>query len=157
MTLKEKLEHYQIVAQILALVAVPILVAFFGWQIQEGQREREMQKDFVQMAVSVLSAETKQGDGPAELKAWASRLLANTSPVPFKDDEFRALLVSENAKTLRVAIACETPDVAVPKWAADSLSDSDTLEVKIRALLAERRQRIGYERELITAMRACRY
>ncbi|MNH32055.1 hypothetical protein D3C79_924720 [compost metagenome] len=38
--------------------------------------------------------------------------------------------------------------VAVSPWAASGLRKTDSLEVKVRALLTERRQRIGYERQL---------
>lgn len=55
-----------------------------------------------------------------------------------------------------VQVACRTDPVAVPAWAADGLKKSDTLEVKVRALLAERLQRKGYERELLVANEACR-
>ena len=55
-----------------------------------------------------------------------------------------------------VAVPCRTKEVAVPPWAASGLRKSDSLEVKVRALLAERRQRIGYERELLAANEACR-
>lgn len=55
-----------------------------------------------------------------------------------------------------VQVPCRAPDVAVPPWAADGLRKRDSLEVKVRALLAERRQRIGYERELVAANKACR-
>lgn len=55
-----------------------------------------------------------------------------------------------------VQVPCKTKDVAVPAWAADGLKKSDPLEVKARALLAERRQRIGYETELVAAINACR-
>lgn len=54
-----------------------------------------------------------------------------------------------------VAVPCKTKEVAVPPWAADGLKKDDSLEVKVRALLAERRQRIGYERELLAANEAC--
>lgn len=54
-----------------------------------------------------------------------------------------------------VIVPCRTKAVAVPPWAAAGLRKSDTLEVKVRALLAERRQRIGYERELLAANEAC--
>lgn len=54
-----------------------------------------------------------------------------------------------------VLVPCKTKAVAVPPWAAAGLKKSDSLEVKIRALLAERRQRIGYERELEAASLAC--
>lgn len=55
-----------------------------------------------------------------------------------------------------VLVPCKTKEVAVPPWAAAGLKKSDSLEVKVRALLAERRQRIGYERELVSAVGAFR-
>ncbi|MEX5606810.1 hypothetical protein ABFV58_02145 [Pseudomonas protegens] len=54
-----------------------------------------------------------------------------------------------------VQVPCRAPEVAVPPWAAAGLRKTDSLEVKVRALLAERRQRIGYERQLASAMSAC--
>jgi len=54
-----------------------------------------------------------------------------------------------------VQVPCKTQEVAVPPWAADGLKKSDSLELKVRALLAERRQRIGYERQLDAALRSC--
>ncbi|MES3709121.1 hypothetical protein QC590_12865 [Pseudomonas putida] len=55
-----------------------------------------------------------------------------------------------------VEVPCRTPDVAAPPWAAAGLHKTDSLEMKVRALLAERRQRIGYERELKAVNHACR-
>lgn len=55
-----------------------------------------------------------------------------------------------------VLVPCKTQEVAVPPWAANGLKKSDSLELKVRALLAERRQRIGYERILLAANIACR-
>ena len=55
-----------------------------------------------------------------------------------------------------VQVPCRAPEVAVPLWAASGLRKSDTLEVKVRALLAERRQRTGYERQLEAAVAACK-
>lgn len=55
-----------------------------------------------------------------------------------------------------VQVPCQAPDVAAPAWAAAGLRKSDSLEVKVRALLAERRQRIGYEKQLEAAVSACR-
>lgn len=54
-----------------------------------------------------------------------------------------------------VQIPCKAPIVAVPALAAAGLKKADSLEVKVRALLAERRQRIGYEKELVAAVSAC--
>lgn len=55
-----------------------------------------------------------------------------------------------------VLVPCRAPEVAVPPWAAAGLRKTDSLEVKVRALLAERRQRTGYEKELVAANSACR-
>lgn len=54
-----------------------------------------------------------------------------------------------------VLVPCRTARVAVPTFAADGLKKSDPLEVKVRALLAERNQRIGYEIQLLAASAAC--
>lgn len=48
-----------------------------------------------------------------------------------------------------VRVPCKTQEVAA------GLKKSDDLELKVRALLAERRQRIAYERELVVAAGAC--
>ncbi|HCF4326918.1 TPA: hypothetical protein NIE48_002177 [Pseudomonas aeruginosa] len=55
-----------------------------------------------------------------------------------------------------VAVPCRVPTVEVPAWATAGLRKGDDLQVKVRALLAERRQRIGYEEELKAAVAACK-
>jgi hypothetical protein len=54
-----------------------------------------------------------------------------------------------------VLVPCKTAAVPVPPWAAAGLKKSDSLEVKVRALLAERRQRMGYERQVVAAVSSC--
>ncbi|MBB1614544.1 hypothetical protein A9978_19080 [Pseudomonas sp. UMC65] len=54
-----------------------------------------------------------------------------------------------------VQVPCRAPVVSVPAWATGSLKKTDSLELKVRALLAERRQRMGYERVLVAAVAAC--
>lgn len=67
-----------------------------------------------------------------------------------KEPEVRTVRVE-----VPVLVPCKTTLVAVPPWAAQGLKKSDSLELKVRALLAERRQRIGYERELVAAVSSC--
>ena len=55
-----------------------------------------------------------------------------------------------------VLVPCRAPEVAEPHWAAVGLRKTDSLEIKVRALLAERRQRVGYEKELEAATKASR-
>ncbi len=54
-----------------------------------------------------------------------------------------------------VAVPCRAPAVEVPAWATAGLKKSDDIQTKVRALLAERLQRIGYEAQLLAANRAC--
>lgn len=71
-------------------------------------------------------------------------------PVPVPEPEPRVVRVE-----VPVPVPCRVKAPAVPAWAADGLRKEDSLEVKVRALLAERRQRIGYEREQEAASAAC--
>ncbi|QTB74371.1 hypothetical protein [Pseudomonas aeruginosa] len=54
-----------------------------------------------------------------------------------------------------VAVPCRVPAVEVPVWATAGLRKGDDIQTKVRALLAERLQRIGYEAQLLAANRAC--
>ncbi|BAQ75117.1 lipoprotein [Pseudomonas sp. Os17] len=54
-----------------------------------------------------------------------------------------------------VQVPCRAPNISVPAWAAAGLRKDDSLETKVRALLAERRQRIGFERQLMAAVGSC--
>ncbi|QHC46386.1 hypothetical protein EFZ62_16010 [Serratia marcescens] len=55
-----------------------------------------------------------------------------------------------------IAVPCKTADVTRPAFAVDQLPIGATIDVQMRALRAERHQRIGYERELIAANEACK-
>ena len=76
--------------------------------------------------------------------------LAGCAGQPVAEHEPRMVRVE-----VPVQVPCRVKAPAVPAWAADGLRREDSLEVKVRALLAERRQRIGYERELVAAVRSC--
>lgn len=54
-----------------------------------------------------------------------------------------------------VAVPCRAPAVEVPAWATAGLRKGDDIQTKVRALLAERLQRIGYEAQLLAANQAC--
>lgn len=54
-----------------------------------------------------------------------------------------------------VQVPCKVRRVTAPAWAADGLRKTDSLEVKVRALLAERLQRQGYVDQLAAAVEAC--
>lgn len=55
-----------------------------------------------------------------------------------------------------VSVPCKTADVARPAFAVDQLPIGASIDAQMRALRAERHQRIGYERELLAANEACK-
>lgn len=55
-----------------------------------------------------------------------------------------------------IAVPCKTADVARPAFAVDQLPIGAPIDAQMRALRAERHQRIGYERELLAANEACK-
>lgn len=56
----------------------------------------------------------------------------------------------------RPGVIKRVPPLGFIRVQAKELRKEDSLEVKVRAPLAERRQRIGYERELAAAVDSCR-
>lgn len=77
--------------------------------------------------------------------------LAGCAGRPVAEPEPRVVRVE-----VPVQVPCRVKAPAIQAWAAAGLRKEDSLEVKVRALLAERRQRIGYERELFAAVASCR-
>lgn len=82
--------------------------------------------------------------------APALAMLAGCAAQPVAEPEPRVVRVE-----VPVQVPCRVKTPAVPAWAAEGLRKEDSLEVKVRALLAERRQRVGYERLLVAAVNAC--
>lgn len=54
-----------------------------------------------------------------------------------------------------VPVPCRVTVPTKPVWATDTLPPGAGLYERVRALLAERQQRIGYETELEAATKAC--
>ncbi|WP_121335801.1 hypothetical protein [Pseudomonas aeruginosa] len=67
--------------------------------------------------------------------------------------------VEPEPRTVRVevpvVVPCRVPAVEGPAWATAGLKKSDDIQTKVRALLAERLQRIGYEAQILAANQAC--
>ncbi|WP_262033848.1 putative periplasmic lipoprotein [Serratia liquefaciens] len=55
-----------------------------------------------------------------------------------------------------IVVPCKTADIARPAFAVDQLPIGSPIDTQMRALRAERHQRIGYERELLAANEACK-
>jgi len=55
-----------------------------------------------------------------------------------------------------VPVPCQAPTIETPRFATVDLHPADDLQTKVRALLAERQQRLAYETHLRAALDACR-
>ena len=104
----------QAIAATFAAVAVPVVVALAGWQIQTSISHEGVQKDYVQMAIGILSSAKSPED--KSLRQWAVTVLEKNSPVPFTRD-IRANLESGvvviQPKLFRPILA--TPMMAPPQ------------------------------------------
>lgn len=77
----DRLESLKAYSMIFASIAVPILIAVFGWLVQTRLSEEGTKREYVQMALSILMDKDKQQD--SELRSWAVAVMDATSPVPF--------------------------------------------------------------------------
>ena len=78
------LERIRLVTSIASSIAVPILIAVFGWIVQAKISAEGAKKDYVQIAVGILADRTAKGD--EGLRKWAVNVLDKTAPVPFSED-----------------------------------------------------------------------
>ena len=78
-----RLKRFQIFASIAATIAVPVLIAGFGWTIQSRSADADVQKDYVQMALGILAKPVSDAEADAPLRSWAVEVLSKSSPVPF--------------------------------------------------------------------------
>lgn len=154
MSLKEKLEILKSLSQSFAALAIPVVVAYMGWSIQAEMKSSEVRKDYVQMALGIMSSPAETDDQKL-LRAWATRVISDSSPTPFRRDEIHALQERQIRVYIPTPVPCRAPEVVEPAWAAASLKSDDDLDTKVHALLAERQQHLGYEAQLRAAVMAC--
>jgi WD40 repeat protein len=71
-------------ARIVSLVAIPVVLAIVGAIIQATLSRSAVSRDYVQLAVSVLTADKSKT--PQELRDWAVDLLNENSPTKFSKE-----------------------------------------------------------------------
>jgi hypothetical protein len=67
------------ISKTFSIAAIPVVLAIGGWMIQRRLQDQTLQRDYVQLAVTVL----KEPASSQDMKDWAVSLLAKNSPVPF--------------------------------------------------------------------------
>jgi hypothetical protein len=76
-------ERVERVTKILSQVAIPVVIAIFGWLIQNSLARRNVAQEYVRIALNIL---TEKGKDNPLLRDWAVDLLSQNSPTPFSPD-----------------------------------------------------------------------
>ena len=87
------IENVERIAKLLSIVAIPIVLGVGGWFIQQEIASQSIKKEYVQLAISVLT----QNSGNEEMRAWAVELLNHNSPIPFSETTSTKLTTGELA------------------------------------------------------------
>jgi hypothetical protein len=75
----QKLAAWGVAAQL----AVPLAIGIGGWWVQSAIEEQSVSKDFVAIAIGILTSTPTEGDPKAdELRAWALEVFERYTPVP---------------------------------------------------------------------------
>lgn len=78
-----KLEQLKIVAQILATVAVPLVIALVGHWFSSAIKQKELGLQYTKLAVQVLSSEPTRTAEDRAFRQWAIDVLEEYSGVTF--------------------------------------------------------------------------
>jgi hypothetical protein len=80
-TSQETLSRWQSIASIGASIAIPLILAIFGYLVQNQIASEGLRKDYVQIAISILKENPTAQE--KDLRAWAVKVLDENSPIPF--------------------------------------------------------------------------
>lgn len=84
-----RLRKAQSVVSIASSIAIPVVLAFTGYAVQERLAEDGLRKDYVSVAVGILKDNPKGQD--SSLRDWATTVLTIYSPVKFSDEAKKGL------------------------------------------------------------------
>ena len=156
----EQLQRIELWAKITASVAVPLLIVIFGWLIQSSLSERSLKREYVGIAVSILSNPSSSPEKNS-LKEWAVQLLEENAPVPLSKSALVELrtgtsLILREVK-IPVPVPCKIPEIPKPKFPFDEAKKTDPDDKLVLLLAADRLARIDYERQLEAVINACNW
>ncbi|MFZ6649418.1 hypothetical protein ACO0LO_27080 [Undibacterium sp. TJN25] len=77
----DRLAKAQSIAAIAASIAIPLILAVFGFLVQQQLASHGLKKDYVQIATNILKENPSLQD--KELRKWAVQVLDQNSVIPF--------------------------------------------------------------------------
>ena len=129
-TSSQKVSNWEMIERIsktLSIVAIPLVLAFGGWIIQQRLQDQTVSRDYVQLAVSILK-EPKDSKINDEMRAWAVQLLNDNSPTKFNQHVFDQL--KAGTTQLPEDFNVTQPIAAVQPASDNSRTEATDLELK---------------------------
>jgi len=71
--------------RVISLVAIPVVLAIFGYIVQSNIKNQEVSQNYVQLSISLLTRDDQANVHP-EIRGWAVELLDDHSPIKFNPD-----------------------------------------------------------------------
>jgi len=103
---QSNLARIQSIASILAAIAIPLVLAAFGYAVQQSIAKDGINKDYVSIAMQILREGGSNQD--PELRKWAVVVVEKYSPVPFSESAAKEL---ERIQYIKLSLP-ELPEVA---------------------------------------------
>jgi hypothetical protein len=122
-----KWEMVERISKTLSMIAIPVVLAFGGWIIQQRLQDQTLNRDYVQLAVSILK-EPQDSKIDPEMRTWAVQLLNDNSPTKFNARVFDQL----KAGTVQLPVSFNvTQEVStVTANSGNARADAADLELK---------------------------
>ena len=67
-------------ATIFSMVATPIVVAVIGWMVQANISSKEVERDYVNLAMQILMSQPEKNSD--DLRTWALDVINSKAPIP---------------------------------------------------------------------------
>jgi len=93
-----KWDEWEKIAKTLSLVAIPVILAVLGYFFQQSLKEKDVSKDYVELAITILT-KTDQSKVAPSIRSWAVDLLNQNSPTKFPDEVSRRLKAGDVSLT----------------------------------------------------------
>lgn len=71
-------EGIERIIKVLSTIAIPVVIAYFGWQIEQRISSNNLKKEYVDLSISILTSEKTI---EPSIRSWAIDILQDNSPV----------------------------------------------------------------------------
>jgi len=141
------------IARTLSAVAVPFVLAIFGWVIQSSLANRNAAQEYVKLAVSILTQPEQKTD--PELRSWAVDLLNANAPTPLNRKVSAQLKTGESELPFADEMSLDDRE----RWTRSWLGRAGSKLVDLKRELAKRGLYDGpiddvFDQKLVDSVRA---